>query len=137
MLLKSREELTNELIPVLDTPDPFGSVCCSIEKGFECNAGNCLASVTWDGKMYACLNAMVGGASLLEMSYADAWTKTSRSASEVLRPVECVGCAYDKICPKCLSSRVRDLQSGHCNPAVCRLTRRLVSAGIKKIKSSN
>ena len=87
--------------------------------------------------MYPCANIMVGdGASLLEMSFADAWVKTKAAADSVVRGMECVDCAYDKECPKCPTLRLKDLESGHCNPEVCEMTRRLVAAGVKKLKQS-
>ena len=85
--------------------------------------------------MYPCYNAMVGeGPSLLEMSYAEAWKKTVEAASQVVHGAECVGCPYDKTCPKCPAFRLKDLYSGHCNPDICELTRKLVAAGVKKLK---
>lgn len=130
-----RAELSHTLDPVECTPEPCGPMCKAPAKGLTCNAGNCLATVTWEGKMYPCFNAMIGdGVSLLEMSYAEAWEKTKQAASEVVYGAECVGCAYDKTCPKCPSFRLNDLYSGHCNPIVCDMTRKLVAAGVKKLK---
>ena len=83
--------------------------------------------------MYPCTNAMLGGASLLEMSYAEAWEKTKQAADEAVRAVECEGCPYDKVCFKCPALRWLDLKSGHCNPVACELTRKLVEAGVEKL----
>lgn len=133
-LLKKREELRKPLVPMKNAPVPCGPMLDAPAKGLTCNAGNSLATVTWDGKMYPCFNAMVGeGVSLLETSYADAWKQTVKAASEVVLGAECVGCAYDKTCPKCPAFRLKDLHSGHCNTATCELTCKLVAAGVKKI----
>ena len=133
-LTKQRAELFEELIPLECTPEPFGGMSEGMRSGLTCNAGNCLAAITWDGKMYPCLNILVGdGASLLDMSYAQAWEETKKAADSVVQGIECVGCAYEKICPECPSFRLNDLHNGHCNPAVCKMTRRLVAAGIKKL----
>lgn len=129
-----RAELYKALEPVANTPEPCGCMSQPPTKGLSCNAGNCLATVTWDGKMYPCFNAMLGGFSLLEMSFAEAWEKTKQAASEVVYGAECVGCPYDKTCPKCPSFRLKDLYSGHCNPTICDITRQLVTAGVKKLK---
>lgn len=129
-----RAELYHALEPVENTPEPCGCMSEPPAKGLTCNAGNCLATVTWDGKMYPCLNAMLGGASLLKMSFAEAWEKTKQAASDVVYGSECVGCPYDKTCPKCPAFRLKDLHSGHCNPAICDMTRKLVAAGVKKLK---
>ena len=134
-LSKQRAELRGALVPQINTPEPWGPMCEAPAMGLTCKAGTCFASVTWDGRMYPCYNAMIGeGPSLLEMSYKEAWEKTVQVASEVVHGAECVGCPYDKTCPKCPSFRLKDLHSGHCNPSICELTRKLVAAGVKKLK---
>lgn len=133
-LSKQRAELSKPLVPMDNPPEPFGPMTEAPKMGLTCNAGNSLATVTWDGKMYPCYNAMVGdGISLLETSYAEAWKQTVKAASEVVQGAECVGCAYEKTCPKCPAFRLKDLHSGHCNTATCALTRELVAAGVKKL----
>lgn len=133
-LSKQYAELNGPLSPGENVPEPCGNMKKSPTKGLACNAGNCLATVTWDGKMYPCLNAMVGGFSLLDMSYAEAWEKTVQAASKIVYGAECVGCPYDKTCPKCPSFRLKDLYSGHCNTLICERTRNLVAAGVKKLE---
>ena len=133
-LEKARAEVFHPLIPAEDTPEPVGNMKKPPLKGLTCNAGNCLASVTWNGKMYACVTPMLGGFDVLKLGYAEAWKQTVQAASEVVYGAECVGCPYDKTCPKCPAFRLNDLYSGHCNPSVCAMTRRLVAAGVKKIE---
>lgn len=133
-LLVRRYELYGELTPAVTTPEPWGCMCEEPSIGLSCNAGNCLATVTYDGKMYPCSNAIIGeGYSLLEMSYAEAWEKTKAVAASVKQGAECVGCPYDKLCSTCPTFRLKDLHSGHCNPDMCELTRKLVAAGVKKL----
>lgn len=129
-----RAALYKPLVPLESTPEPCGPMTTPPQKGLTCNGGNCVASVMWDGVMYPCPNAMVGGgASLREMSYAEAWKHTVEAASEVMQGAECVGCPYDNLCPKCPAMRLTGLYTGHCNSAVCELTRKLVAAGVKKL----
>ena len=133
-LSTERAELYRELMPVACTPAPCGPMTQPPHRGLTCSGGNCVASVMWDGVMYPCPNAMVGGgADLRKMSYADAWKHTVAAAAEVMQGAECVGCPYDSLCPKCPAMRLTGLYTGHCNPAVCELTRRLVAAGVKKL----
>lgn len=127
-----RTKMLREVSPVSDTPEPHGT-SQQCPQGLVCNAGHGLAYVTWEGIMYPCVNAMIGGASLREMDYAEAWTRTKQSADEVVRGRECVGCPYDSVCPKCPTHRLLDLQGGRCNPAVCEMTRKLVAAGVKRL----
>lgn len=129
------KQLSGEVVPAENTPEPCGT-CTEAPRGFTCNAGRGVAYVIWDGTMHPCTNAMMGdGASLLEMSFAEAWEKTKAVADSVLLAMECVGCAYEKVCPKCPGMRVSNWESGHCNPAICEMTRRLVAAGVKKLDS--
>lgn len=128
-----RARMRKELIPAMCTPEPGGPMTEKPAKGLTCNAGNCLAAVSWEGKMHPCLNAMIGGADVLELGYAEAWRRTVEAAAQVEHAIECVGCAYNKVCPKCPANRYQDFHSGHCNPAVCSITRKLVEAGVKKL----
>lgn len=133
-LMRQRAEFLGRLKPVEHAPEVCGPMTDPPEVGLKCNAGNCLATITWDGKMYPCVNAMVGeGASLLEMSYVEAWEKTKAAADSVVQAVECAGCAYEKACPRCPSYRLKDLSCGHCRPEVCQMYRRLVLAGVKPL----
>ena len=130
-----RAELYRPLIPAAYTPEPCGPLTEHPHKGMTCSAGTCMANVLWDGVMYPCAAAMIGdGANLREMSYADAWKHTVAVAAEVLHGAECVGCPYDKVCPKCPGLRLTGLKTGHCNPSVCEMTRQLVAAGVKRME---
>lgn len=110
-----------------------GGSCTEAPKGLVCNAGKTSAVVSWNGKMCLCTAIPVSRASVLEMSYAQAWERTKEAAGEILLGMECVGCPYDKLCPKCPAMRLTGLYTGHCNPKVCEVTRRLVAAGVKKL----
>lgn len=133
-LVKERAEVLGRMRAPVEAPEPFGGMCEPPRTGLTCNAGNCLAVVTAEGRMYPCANGIIGeGPSLLEMSYAEAWEKTKAVADGIVLPVECVGCPYDKTCPKCPFHRLQDLTSGHCRTEVCELNKRLVAAGVKKL----
>ena len=130
-----REQLSRELKPVSCTPDPCGDCKQAAKTGSHCNAGNGLAYIMWDGRMQPCGMMMVNdGVSLLEMSFAEAWEQTKAAADQVVHGIECDGCPYDALCPKCPQMRLMDLKSGHCNPNVCEITRKLVAVGVKKFK---
>ncbi|MBR6825175.1 MAG: radical SAM protein [Oscillospiraceae bacterium] len=134
-LLKKRAELYGMKLTPAEAPEACGPMTEEPGKGLTCNAGNCLYTIIWDGRMFPCANAIIGeGASVLEMSVAEAWEKTKETVDAVVYGAECVGCPYDKICSKCPSIRLKDLHSGHCNPQMCEMTRKLVASGIKKLK---
>ena len=125
--------LSGPVIPLEGILPSCGGSCTEAPKGLVCNAGKTSAVVSWDGRMCLCTAIPVGKASVLEMSYAEAWEKTKEAAEEILLGAECVGCPYDKLCPKCPPMRLTGLYTGHCNPKVCETTRRLVAAGVKKL----
>lgn len=129
-----RAELNKSVIPVENPPKTCGPMCEPPKNGLICSAGTCLVTVTWEGVMYPCYNAMVGGPSLLEMSFAEAWNVVVQATEKILLGVECVGCPYSKTCSKCPAFRLKDLHSGHCNPDMCELTRKLVAVGAKKLR---
>lgn len=126
-LLSNSLKKNNSILP------PCGGENKEAPRGMECNAGRTSLSVSWDGRMCLCTGIPVSKASVLEMSYAEAWEKTKEAAEEILLGMECVGCPYDKLCPKCPALRLTGLHTGHCNPKVCEVTRKLVAAGVKKL----
>jgi len=135
-LSTERALLSGPLTPAERVLPPCGGSCTEAPKGLICNAGKTSAVVSWDGRMCLCTAMPVSKASVLEMPYAEAWEKTKEAATEILLGAECVGCPYDKLCPRCPAMRLTGLYTGHCNPEVCETTRRLVEAGVKRIPAS-
>ena len=131
-----RYQLYGKLNPVSeDNLPPVGGCVKEVTpSGIQCSAGTCKAHISWEGVMYPCASLYsYGGFSLKEMSFKEAWDKTVASMEKVCDPVECNGCAYKKACPRCIYIRTDDIFSGHCNPDICELTKRLVAAGVKKL----
>lgn len=132
-LATERALLFGPLTPQENPPAPCGA-CTETPKGLTCNAGNGSVMVSWDGRMCLCTAIPVSKASLLDMSFAEAWERTKTAGDEILLGAERVDCPYDKLCPKCPAMRLTGLYTGHCNPAVCEMTRKLVAAGVKKLE---
>lgn len=132
-----RASLSKQLTPLNCELTPCGGSCTEAPKGLICNAGKVSAVVSWDGRMCLCTAIPVSKASVLEMSYAEAWEKNKEAAAEILLGAECVGCPYDELCPKCPAMRLTGLYTGHCDPNVCEVTRRLVAAGVKELPGAN
>lgn len=132
-LAVERAALSGPVTPLECTAPKCGGTCTEAPKGLICNAGKVSAVVSWDGSMCLCTAIPESKASLLDTPYAQAWEKTKEAAMEILMGAECVGCPYDKLCPQCPPMRLKDLHSGHCDPRVCEVTRRLVAAGVKKL----
>lgn len=125
--------LSGSLTPPESVLPSCGGSCPEAPRGLICNAGKTSVVVSWDGRMQLCTAIPVSKASVLEMPYAEAWEKTKEAAEEILLGMECVGCPYDNLCPKCPAMRLSGFYTGHCNPAVCDLTRCLVAAGVKRL----
>ena len=132
-LSMERATLMGKRIEPVHALPPCGGGCTEAPKGLICNAGKTSAVVSWDGRMCLCTALVNSKASVLEMPYASAWEKTKELASEVLLGAECVGCAYNDVCPQCPAIRLTDLHGGHCDPRICELTKRLVAVGVKKL----
>lgn len=132
-LSKEQALLSGTLEPMITAQPPCGGAGALPPKGVICSAGMCAVSVSWDGSMHPCTMLHIGEASVLEMPFADAWKKTKEVAQEILLGAECVGCPYDKLCPKCPALRLTGLYTGHCDPKVCEVTKRLVAAGVKRL----
>lgn len=132
-LATQRASLTKPVTAPTRAVPPCGGTCTEAPKGLVCNAGKTSLVVSWDGRMCLCISVPISKASILDMSYAEAWEKTKEAAQEILLGAECVGCPYDKVCPTCPPMRLTGLYTGHCNPMVCEVTKRLVAAGVKKL----
>jgi len=126
--------LSGPITPIEEELPPCMGNSATAPKGTKCTAGKAIAVISFDGTMHPCSMLPIGKGSVLEMSYAEAWKKTKEAVQEILLGMECVGCAYDKTCPKCPAMRLTGLYTGHCDPKICELTRRLVAAGVKKLK---
>lgn len=130
-------ELHGPLKPFDGELPPCGGSCTEAPKGTSCTAGQAIAVVSWDGTMHPCTMLPIGTASVKEMPYADAWEKTQQAAQGILLGMECVDCRYSKVCPKCPAMRLTGLYTGHCNPDVCEVTRKLVEVGVRKLPKQN
>ena len=115
-----------------DLPDPGsadGDESRKRESGVRCAAGRSSYCVTWDGKMKPC-NTFPGiEADILTMGFQAAWEQISRQVQEVLLPVECTNCAYERICNRCIIEHLDHGSPGHVNPDVCEHVRRFVKEG--------
>ena len=101
--------------------------------GIRCGAGRSSFNVSWDGIITACFNLDSLKVSLLDHSFSDAWEKIHSDVQSYPLPVECNGCAYDKVCINCVAYRCMGAEKGHCNPLVCKRTRLLVKEGISQL----
>jgi len=102
--------------------------------GTKCNGGRMSFFITWDGHMQMC-NAFHHRRIPIKTTedFLPVWKKIQDINKNFLAPVECEGCAYKKACLSCPVLRCGKVGNGHCDPAVCEMTRKLVAAGVKKL----
>lgn len=126
-----RASVYRSLTPLSDLP-PVGSNIISQRCGMECNAGNCKASISWDGYMSPCVRLPEYRESVLELGFSKAWERCVNSASLISQPVECTDCVYRRVCFSCPQIRSSSNNPGHCNSLMCDLTVKKCAAGIFK-----
>lgn len=122
-------------VPDEDLPDPgfAGSDSAWPEKGMVCAGGRSSYCVTWDGKMKPC-NTFPGiEEDVLTLGVAEAWKRVSTRVQEVLRPVECQSCPYERVCHRCIVEHLDHGNPGHVNPDVCEHVRFLVREGFIRL----
>lgn len=107
--------------PPLNLPKPFGPCSEEIfhECGIQCSAGTCRAAIDWRGDLYSCYVLPLPKFNVLKLGFDKAWELMGEEIAKVRRPIECVGCAYEKVCNKCPAIRYDGLFSGHCNRNCC------------------
>lgn len=101
--------------------------------GLRCSGGRSSFALTWDGLMHPCLRLPGTSADPLRSSLAEAWQEIFEAASRIPNPMECQGCAYQRVCEHCVASHLSGAPAGHCNPEICRRGKQLVLDGIVKI----
>lgn len=125
-----------EFLPVAEEDLPLvGGGKEGETRGVRCTAGRVAFTISHDGCMLPC-TAMYHQRVPLKTAedFGAAWEQMLRIGSEYLMPIECEGCAYIKACLSCPILRGGKVGNGHCDPAVCEMTRRLVAAGVKKLE---
>lgn len=135
-LMKRNAELQNRLYePPASLPEPFGACDepSSSGCGINCSAGTCRATIDWHGDLYSCFVLSLPKFNLLELGFDRAWQLMGEELAKIKLPVECKGCAYEKVCIRCPAIRYNGLYSGHCDPQCCKSTMDLCKLGVKRL----
>lgn len=120
-------------IPEKDLPQAGGGREGDV-RGVRCSAGRVAFTITHDGCMMPCTSMYHLRVPLKTAEdFGPAWEQMLKISETFLMPIECEGCAYIKACLSCPVLRGGNVGNGHCDPAVCEMTRKLVAAGVKKI----
>lgn len=102
--------------------------------GRTCNGGRVSFFMTWDGQMQACNAFHHERVRIDDVSqFMNAWEQITNASKKYLMPVECEQCPYRTVCLGCPAHRSSKENPGHCDPAVCNMTKQLVAAGVKKL----
>lgn len=121
---------SNDMIPA-----PCGACSQPVQHGSPCRAGRSAGAVTWRGVLQPCVSMTEISYSLLELPFIEAWNRLKEDCKNIAQPIECVDCAYNKICEICPTIRYNGLYSGHCNPQACEYAVKMAKAGVVKLKA--
>lgn len=113
-------------------PHPGGNASNS-PSGIECSAGSYRFNVTWDGFMVPCYCFDAPHIDIRQYGFSEAWRQLVENNQKVVQPVECVNCAYKKICIFCPFIRYSSPYTGHCNKDLCHFILEKVKRGIVKL----
>ncbi len=116
----------------LEAPAPCGT-CTERVYGVPCNAGTIRFVASWDGKMIPCMSIPEVSIDLLKEDFSTCWQYIRSKIDQVVQPVECKGCVYEKKCTYCPALRYDGLYSGHCNPQACEFVQKKYLAGLIKL----
>ena len=98
--------------------------------GLLCGAGRAIFTIDWKGNMVPCGLLDMIKAEPLQIGFRPAWEIINQGAKRWPRPVECEDCAYQDVCNRCALNMLQYAEPGVRPDALCRKTRKLVSAGI-------
>ncbi len=98
--------------------------------GLRCGGGRSGFAVNWRGEMMPCLSLREITVDLTRTKLSDAWKRIYDAVTVYPLPRECVGCAYQRICPSCVVKHACGAPIGHANPALCEKVKRLVREGL-------
>ena len=102
-------------------------------RGLSCAAGRTDFSISWKGEMMPCVSLPYPVGTPLSEGFASCWNAAVRYADSALLPIECSGCAYEKVCNRCYAFHLIHSEAGHCNPSACEEIRLSVSRGIASL----
>lgn len=121
-------------IPEDELP-PIGGEKTELCQGLTCTAGRVAFAISHDGYMMPCNSLYKSRVPMSgAVDFEKAWKQMLEISSEYLMPIECEGCAYRKACLSCPVLRSGKVGNGHCDPDICKMTRKLVAAGVKTLK---
>lgn len=133
---RKAKNITETVNAEIDLP-PAGGDAKEPDIGIKCSAGRNAFMITNNGYMQPCSTMYHLRAPLNSAEEFDAaWKAMLEVGNNYLMPIECEGCAYFKACLSCPVARGGRVGNGHCDPAVCEMTRKLVAAGVKKLEQA-
>lgn len=102
--------------------------CVEIEGDtMHCRGGSTTFWVDWDGKMLPCGQMVEPAFDVLQLGFAEAWSKTRAAAASIRLPAQCSHCDIRNICHPCAAMCYCETGSFDGTPEyVCRMRRRYV-----------
>lgn len=121
--------------PTCPAPKPCGDQA-EQRYGMPCNAGTVRFCITWQGKMIACVSLPEISIDAMENDFRTCWQYIHDTMATVKQPIECSGCAYEKVCGICPAVKYDGLFSGHCNKAHCNYLQKKYESGLLRYTDS-
>ncbi len=131
------KEIRHEnLVPIdpIEVPDESreGSSCY----GFQCGGGRSSFVIQYNGKMSPCPSMPEIATEPLQKGFLDAWCQLNDLVSNYPMPAECTNCIYRGCCLYCPAMHKNAHSVGHCDPRICKRTKRLVQEGFMPLPGS-
>ena len=105
------------------------------KKGLNCGGGRSSFTIQYDGNMSPCSSLYEVSAKPLLVGFDKAWKTINKIANNLRLPIECYTCKYSSVCITCPAMHMDAETSGHCNPQICQLIKKLIQEGLLSITS--
>jgi len=99
-------------------------------RGIECGAGKNGFQISWNGEMFPCTNLRLFSAYPLIEGFKSSWVKLNSLVNELVLPIECHDCPYEKYCGVCVVPHIQSGRTDRCNKLKCQSIKRMVSEGL-------
>ena len=126
----SGKELVNPFEGEL--PEAGGS-CCECVRGMLCGGGRTSFAMNWKGIMTFCGSMEAVCFDALKEGFPNAWKKLNQAAKDWPNAPECIGCAYESVCPTCSANEYHFAEPGKQPLPLCERTKYLVQHGVWNI----
>lgn len=107
-------------------------------KGYTCHAGRSGFWINWKGEMLPCGMMNSPTVSLLNHTFAEAWSDIVQETQKITYSEECIHCRIQNVCSACPANIYAETGAYHVKPAyICRHTKELVRCQLRYLTREN